>query len=124
MYSPAYDKLTATERSGYEAFIRDETIDKGAKSVIETGDIGAFAEYVSGWFVAAREAFAEGAISSVMADEYSTHEPANPYPSGSTVEYSCNRGYKGENAWFRVSDRELKPRARQWHQGFVWQQAQ
>lgn len=113
------EHLHPLEQKGYTAFIADTKVDEllGGHGLI--ADVAEFAYLMSGWFIAAREVFAEGAV-----DAYSTNNVSNPYPSAEHVEYDYNRNYTGENAWFRIDENTLLPRARQWHQGFAWQEEQ
>jgi hypothetical protein len=119
------DQLHPLEQKGYQAFHNDIKVDEllGGHGLIT--DVAEFAYLMSGWFIAAREVFAVGALA-FLAEKHGDADFvwSNPYPSAEEVEYDCNRNWNGENAWFRINEDILLPRARQWHQGWAWVESQ
>ncbi len=114
----AYEQLSPREQKGYMTFIAEIKVDE---MLNEAKDLVDALALISGWTVAAREVFAEGAVAWVQQQEYGgTLNLSNQYLPAGQVEYNCNRNYEGANAWFRVDDNTLLPRARQWHQGWAW----
>jgi hypothetical protein len=121
MNSTAYDELHPTEQNAYQRFIADEPLLASDLVLLSVED---FLYWASGWYTAARECFAEGALESIQMERPYGWAPKNPYPSAEHVLYDCNENYTGADAYFRVDPNTLKPRARQWHLGYLFGEAQ